>query len=132
MPARAVVIERMTKFNGERRELLTPAEYTQLTGRAGRRGIDTHGTAVVLWSPFITFGQVAALAASRTFVLRSAFRPTYNMAVNLIRRHERSEARRLLNQSLAQYQADKADRKSVVEGKSGSVRGALGGQRVIK
>ncbi|MFP5576988.1 MAG: DEAD/DEAH box helicase [Acidimicrobiia bacterium] len=108
MPARAVVIERLTKFNGERRELLTPAEYTQLTGRAGRRGIDTHGTAVVLWSPFITFGQVAGLAASRTFVLRSAFRPTYNMAVNLIRRHERSEARRLLNQSLAQYQADKA------------------------
>jgi len=108
MPARAVVIERMTKFNGERRELLTPAEYTQLTGRAGRRGIDTHGTAVVLWSPFITFGQVAALAGSRTFVLRSAFRPTYNMAVNLIRRHERDEARRLLNQSLAQYQADRA------------------------
>jgi ATP-dependent RNA helicase HelY len=108
MPARAVVIERMTKFNGERRELLTPAEYTQLTGRAGRRGIDTHGTAIVLWSPFITFGQVAALAGSRSFVLRSAFRPTYNMAVNLIRRHERGEARRLLNQSLAQYQADKA------------------------
>ena len=108
MPARAVVIERMTKFNGERRELLTPSEYTQLTGRAGRRGIDTHGTAVVLWSPFITFGQVAALAGSRTFVLRSAFRPTYNMAVNLIRRHDRDEARRLLNQSLAQYQSDKA------------------------
>jgi len=108
MPARAVVIERMTKFNGERRELLTPAEYTQLTGRAGRRGIDTHGTAVVLWSPFISFGQVAALAGSRTFVLRSAFRPTYNMAANLIRRHERDEARRLLNRSLAQYQADRA------------------------
>jgi len=108
MPARAVVIERMTKFNGERRELLTPAEYTQLTGRAGRRGIDDHGTAVVLWSPFISFGQVAGLAASRSFVLRSAFRPTYNMAVNLIRRHDRDEARRLLNQSLAQYQADKA------------------------
>jgi len=108
MPARAVVIERMTKFNGERRELLTPAEYTQLTGRAGRRGIDTHGTAIVLWSPFITFGQVAALAGSRSFVLRSAFRPTYNMAANLIRRHERTEARRLLNRSLAQYQADRA------------------------
>jgi ATP-dependent RNA helicase HelY len=108
MPARAVVIERMTKFNGERREVLTPAEYTQLTGRAGRRGIDDHGTAIVLWSPFITFEQVAGLAASRTFVLRSAFRPTYNMAVNLIRRHDRGEARRLLNQSLAQYQADRA------------------------
>ena len=108
MPARAVVIERMTKFNGERREFLTPAEYTQLTGRAGRRGIDTHGTAIVLWSPFVPFGQIAGLAGSRSFVLRSAFRPTYNMAVNLIRRHPRDTARRLLNQSLAQYQADKA------------------------
>ena len=108
MPARAVVIERLTKFNGERREFLTPAEYTQLTGRAGRRGIDDHGTAVVLWSPFVPFGQIAGLAASRSFVLRSAFRPTYNMAVNLIRRHDRDAARRLLNQSLAQYQADRA------------------------
>ena len=108
MPARSVVIERMTKFNGESREFLTPAEYTQLTGRAGRRGIDTHGTAVVLWSPFVSFAQIAGLAASRSFVLRSAFRPTYNMAVNLMRRHNRDGARRLLNQSLAQYQADRA------------------------
>ena len=108
MPARAVVIERLTKFNGERREFLTPAEYTQLTGRAGRRGIDDHGTAIVLWSPFVLFQQVAGLAGSRSFVLRSAFRPTYNMAVNLIRRHPHDTARRLLNQSLAQYQADKA------------------------
>lgn len=108
MPARSVVIERMTKFNGESREFLTPAEYTQLTGRAGRRGIDTHGTAVVLWSPFISFAQIAGLASSRSFVLRSAFRPTYNMAVNLMRRHDRDGARRLLNQSLAQYQADRA------------------------
>ncbi|MDE0803102.1 MAG: DEAD/DEAH box helicase [Acidimicrobiales bacterium] len=108
MPARAVVIERMTKFNGESRAFLTPAEYTQLTGRAGRRGIDEHGTAVVLWSPFVSFGQIAGLASSRSFVLRSAFRPTYNMAVNLIRRHDREVARRLLNQSLAQYQADRA------------------------
>ncbi|WP_436796007.1 DEAD/DEAH box helicase [Actinospongicola halichondriae] len=108
MPARSVVIERMTKFNGESRAFLTPAEYTQLTGRAGRRGIDTHGTAVVLWSPFVAFAQIAGLASSRSFVLRSAFRPTYNMAVNLIRRHDRESARRLLNQSLAQYQADRA------------------------
>jgi ATP-dependent RNA helicase HelY len=108
MPARAVAIERMTKFNGERREFLTPSEYTQLTGRAGRRGIDTHGTAVVLWSPFVPFDQVAALAGSRSFVLRSAFRPTYNMAVNLIRHHDHDTARQLLNQSLAQYQADRA------------------------
>ena len=88
MPARSVVIERLTKFGGERRELLTPGEYTQLTGRAGRRGIDEIGYAIVLWSPFVPFEQVASLASSRTYALRSAFRPTYNMAANLVRRYE--------------------------------------------
>ena len=72
MPARTVVIEKLTKFTGERHEFLTPGQYTQLTGRAGRRGIDDHGHAVVLWSPFVTFGEVAGLAASRSFRLTSA------------------------------------------------------------
>lgn len=108
MPARSVVIERLTKFTGERREMLTPGEYTQLTGRAGRRGIDDLGYAVVLWSPFVPFEQVAALASSRTYALRSAFRPTYNMATNLVRRYEPSQAHHLLNLSFAQFQADRA------------------------
>ena len=108
MPARSVVIERLTKFGGERRELLTPGEYTQLTGRAGRRGIDEVGYAIVLWSPFVPFEQVAALASSRTYALRSAFRPTYNMAANLVRRYPPAEAHHLLNLSFAQYQADRA------------------------
>jgi ATP-dependent RNA helicase HelY len=108
MPARSVVIERLTKFTGERREMLTPGEYTQLTGRAGRRGIDDLGFAIVLWSPFVPFEQVAALASSRTYALRSAFRPTYNMAANLVRRYEPDEAHHLLNLSFAQFQADRA------------------------
>jgi ATP-dependent RNA helicase HelY len=108
MPARSVVIERLTKFGGERREFLTPGEYTQLTGRAGRRGIDAVGHAIVLWSPFVPFEQVASLAASRTYALRSAFRPTYNMAANLVRRHDPEEAHRLLRLSFAQFQADRA------------------------
>lgn len=114
MPARSVVIERLTKFGGERREALTPAEYTQLTGRAGRRGIDPIGYAVVLWSPFVSFDQVAALAASRSFSLRSAFRPTYNMAANLVARHSPEQARHLLDLSFAQFQVDRA----VVEGEA--------------
>ena len=108
MPARSVVIEKLTKFTGERHELLTPGEYTQLTGRAGRRGIDDIGYAIVLWSPFVPFEQVAALASSRTFALRSAFRPTYNMAANLVRRYEPAQAHHLLNLSFAQFQADQA------------------------
>jgi ATP-dependent RNA helicase HelY len=108
MPARTVVIEKLTKFTGERHEFLTPGQYTQLTGRAGRRGIDTEGTAVVLWSPFVSFGEVAGLAASRSFALTSAFRPTYNMAANLVRRYPADTAHHLLNLSFAQFQADQA------------------------
>jgi len=108
MPARCVVIEKLTKFTGERHEFLTPGQYTQLTGRAGRRGIDEHGTAIVLWSPFTSFADTAALAGSTEFYLRSAFRPTYNMAVNLVRRCDPDEARRLLNLSFAQFQADRS------------------------
>jgi len=108
MPARSVVIERLTKFDGETRAFLTPGEYTQLTGRAGRRGIDDLGYAVVLWSPYVPFDQVAALAASRAYGLRSAFRPTYNMAANLVARYEPGQAHHLLNLSFAQFQADRA------------------------
>jgi ATP-dependent RNA helicase HelY len=108
MPARSVVIEKLTKFTGETHEKLTPGEYTQLTGRAGRRGIDDVGYGIVLWSPFVPFDQVAALASTRTYELRSAFRPTYNMAANLVARYEPAEAHHLLNLSFAQYRADAA------------------------
>ena len=107
MPARTVVIEKLTKFTGDHHELLTPGEYTQLTGRAGRRGIDDVGQAVAVWSPFVSFDRVAALASSRTFNLRSAFRPTYNMAANLVRTYTSEQAHHLLNLSFAQYQADR-------------------------
>jgi ATP-dependent RNA helicase HelY len=107
MPARTVVIEKLSKFTGDHHQFLTAGEYTQLTGRAGRRGIDTLGHAIVLWSPFVPFDQVAALAASRSFELSSAFRPTYNMAANLVRSYDRDQAHHLLNLSFAQYQADR-------------------------
>ena len=101
-----MVIDRLSKFTGDRHELLTPAQYTQLTGRAGRRGIDERGHALVPWSPFTRFDEVSALAASRAFRLRSAFRPTYNMAANLLRHRDAEGARALLARSFAQYQAD--------------------------
>ena len=107
MPARSVVIDKLTKFTGERHEPLTAGQYTQLTGRAGRRGIDESGHALVLWSPFVGFDEVAALASSRSFRLTSSFRPTYNMAANLVRRYPADEAHRLLGLSFAQYQTDR-------------------------
>lgn len=107
MPARAVVIEKITKYTGEHHSLLRASEFTQLTGRAGRRGLDDIGHAVVLWNPWVTFDQVAQLALSRSFRLVSAFRPTFSMAVNMVRRHSREGAAHVLNLSFAQFQADR-------------------------
>ncbi|RKT86798.1 ATP-dependent RNA helicase HelY [Saccharopolyspora antimicrobica] len=108
MPARTVVLERLVKFNGESHVDLSPGEYTQLTGRAGRRGIDVEGHAVVVWQPGVDPKQVAGLASTRTYPLRSSFRPGYNMAVNLVQRVGQDAARDLLEQSFAQFQADRS------------------------
>jgi ATP-dependent RNA helicase HelY len=111
MPARTVVLERLVKFNGEQHVPLTPGEYTQLTGRAGRRGIDVEGHAVVLWNPTEETTEpaaVAGLASTRTFPLRSSFAPSYNMTINLVQQMGPEQAHRLLEQSFAQYQADRS------------------------
>ena len=108
MPARSVVLERLTKWNGETHADVTPGEYTQLTGRAGRRGIDVEGHAVVLWTPTLDPLEVAGLASTRTYPLRSSFRPSYNMAVNLVGTVGRARARTLLESSFAQFQADRS------------------------
>jgi ATP-dependent RNA helicase HelY len=106
MPARTVVIERLEKWSGARHELLTPGQFTQLTGRAGRRGLDTIGHAVVAYQRDVDFVTVASLVGRRTEPLVSSFAPSYNMAVNLLRRHTRAEAEQLLARSFAQFQAD--------------------------
>ena len=108
MPARTVVLEKLSKWNGETHADITPGEYTQLTGRAGRRGLDVEGHAVVLWQQGMNPGEVAGLASTRTYPLRSSFRPSYNMAVNLVHQVGRLRARELLEMSFAQFQADKA------------------------
>jgi ATP-dependent RNA helicase HelY len=108
MPARCVVLERLVKFNGEAHVDLTPGEYTQLTGRAGRRGIDVEGHAVVVWAPEIDPRHVAGLASTRTYPLRSSFQPSYNMAVNLVGTVGGERARDLLESSFAQFQADRS------------------------
>jgi ATP-dependent RNA helicase HelY len=108
MPARTVVLEKLVKFNGEAHVDITPAEYTQLTGRAGRRGIDVEGHAVVQWARGVDPLAVGGLASTRTYPLRSSFRPTYNMAVNLVAQVGREVAREILETSFAQFQADRA------------------------
>jgi ATP-dependent RNA helicase HelY len=107
MPARTVVIEKLDKWNGETHANLTAGEYTQLTGRAGRRGIDVEGHAVVLWQPGMDPAAVGGLASTRTYPLNSSFRPSYNMAVNLTGWAGRARASALLESSFAQFQADR-------------------------
>ena len=108
MPARSVVLEKLVKFNGVEHADLTPGEYTQLTGRAGRRGIDTEGHAVIVGGPRFDAPAAASLASRRTYPLRSAFRPTPNMAVNLLDRFDLARARETLETSFAQFQADRS------------------------
>jgi len=108
MPARTVVLEKLVKWNGQTHADVTPAEYTQLTGRAGRRGIDIEGHAVVLWHHGFDPQALAGLASTRTYPLLSSFRPTYNMAVNLVAQFGREPAREILQSSFAQFQADQA------------------------
>ena len=108
MPARTVVIESLTKWNGSAHVSLSAGEYTQLSGRAGRRGIDTEGHAVVSHRGGVAPEEVAALASKRTYPLISAFTPTYNMVVNLLARSTRAQTRKVLESSFAQYQADSA------------------------
>ena len=108
MPARTVLLEKLIKWNGETHAPISPGEYTQLTGRAGRRGIDIEGNAVVVWSEQIDSAMAAGLASTRTYPLKSSFSPTYNMTANLISRFGRGRARKSLASSFAQFQADKA------------------------
>ena len=108
MPARTVVLEKLEKFNGEGRVPITPGEYTQLTGRAGRRGIDVEGHSVICWQEGLDPQAIASLASRRAYPLNSSFRPTYNMAVNLIERFGRDRTRTILESSFAQFQADRA------------------------
>ena len=126
MPARTVVLEKLVKFNGEQHLPLTPGEYTQLTGRAGRRGIDVEGHAVVIWNPHDSTAEpteIAGLASTRTFPLRSSFAPSYNMTINLVSQLNPQAAHELLERSFAQYQADR----SVV----GLVRGVQRGEKML-
>ncbi|MFY9588787.1 MAG: DEAD/DEAH box helicase, partial [Actinomycetota bacterium] len=108
MPAKTVTIERLVKFTGEKHELMTPGDFTQLTGRAGRRGIDPVGNGIVLFQPDIPPDRIVHLASTRTYPLVSSFRPSYNMAVNLVRRYSVEDAQRLLNLSFGQFLADRS------------------------
>ncbi len=107
MPARTVVIERFSKYGGAGRATLTSGEYAQLTGRAGRRGLDDEGHAVIAFNPEVSFGEMARIALAAPPDLHSSFRPTYNLTANLVGRFDRPRALEVLANSYAQFEADR-------------------------
>ncbi len=105
MPARSVVLERFTKYSDAGRAPLTSGEFAQMTGRAGRRGLDDEGHAVVCFATDVAFADVARIALSPPSDLHSSFRPTYNFTANLIARYDEATAVELVERSYAQFEA---------------------------
>ena len=124
MPVRTVVLEELRRWDGDGFADLTATEYTQLIGRAGRRGKDTEGHAVVIYSPGMDVEALGDLGSGRIEPLISAFFPSYNTVVNLLAFHDYEDARAILGRSFAQYQAN-ADLGGV-EARLGRVRARIG------
>jgi ATP-dependent RNA helicase HelY len=105
MPARTVVIGRMSKWDGRQRRLLIPNEFQQMAGRAGRRGMDRFGHVVVPFSPFVPFREMLEIATGPLLPVRSAFAIRYNTVLNLWDPPDGERVRQLLQESLAEYQS---------------------------
>jgi superfamily II RNA helicase len=107
MPARTTVISALTKRGDEGYRTLTASEFLQMSGRAGRRGMDPVGHVVVLPDPYRSMEEAARLAASPPNPLLSRFTPTYGLVLGLLRTHTPEEAENLLRQSFGQFQAER-------------------------
>jgi superfamily II RNA helicase len=105
MPARTTVISSITKRTGEGHRLLTASEFMQMSGRAGRRGMDTIGYVVVIGSAYKSAREVATLASAPPEPLNSQFTPTYGMVLNVLSRYTMPEAEFLLNKCFSQFTA---------------------------
>jgi ATP-dependent RNA helicase HelY len=104
MPARAVVVGSLSKFDGVEMRLLTPNEYRQLTGRAGRRGIDIRGAAVIPYSPWEPFEDSFQRITDELLPVTSSFIIRYNSILNLWRPGDTRHLRRICASSLREYQ----------------------------
>jgi ATP-dependent RNA helicase HelY len=105
MPARSVALERFTKYSDAGRQFLTSGEFAQMTGRAGRRGLDDEGHAVVCFASDLALVDVARVATAPPTDLHSSFRPTYNLTANLINHFDELTALDVVRRSFAQFEA---------------------------
>ncbi|MBV9713188.1 MAG: DEAD/DEAH box helicase [Ktedonobacteraceae bacterium] len=104
MPARSVVVGSLSKFDGQEMRLLTPNEYRQLTGRAGRRGMDVHGSAIIPYSPWEPFEASFQRITGELLPVTSSFVIRYNSVLNLWRPGDIQHLRRICASSLREYQ----------------------------
>src|SRR6266702_5824292 len=104
MPARAVVVGSLSKFDGQEMRLLTPNEYRQLTGRAGRRGMDIRGAAVIPYSPWEPFEESFQRITGELLPVTSSFVIRYNSVLNLWRPGDTRHLYRICASSLREYQ----------------------------
>jgi superfamily II RNA helicase len=107
MPARTTVISTLSKRTDNGHSMLTPSEFLQIAGRAGRRGKDQVGHVVMVQTPFEGVKEAAYLATAQAEPLRSWFTPSYGMVLNLLQKHSLTEAKELLQRSFAEYLAQK-------------------------
>jgi len=107
MPARSVALERFTKYSDAGRQFLTSAEFAQMTGRAGRRGLDDEGHAVVCFSNDLALHDVGRVALAPPSDLHSSFRPTYNFTASLVNHFEYETALEVVQRSFAQFENER-------------------------
>jgi len=106
MPARTTVISSISKRTDRGHRLLNASEFLQMSGRAGRRGMDEIGYVVTVQTPFEGAKEAAHLATSTADPLVSQFAPSYGMVMNLLQTHSLDQARDLVERSFGQYLAD--------------------------
>jgi ATP-dependent RNA helicase DOB1 len=106
MPARTVVFSQVRKFDGEKQRYLTGGEYIQMSGRAGRRGLDRFGIVIAMIDESIEPDTLRQLTSGGADVLNSSFHLTYNMVLNLLR-VEDVEPEYMMTRSFCQFQRER-------------------------